>query len=437
MSTEDFPQLRQQAEDFRKAKEYGQAVSVYQRLWTTFEEAKRDQWVAWGYAFCLQKSKRYSEGLEVCREAYPLHKEFSNLQNVYAWCIYFMEIKVEEVLEEPRFLKAANGILRLSRQDDKYSPYTQTCIKVLKHLHSKENYPAERILEWTERIIPELLSKETFSFVDQSGKTRELASEKETWYQYRIKALYESEKYEECIQLANQALQCIHKAHYDNPIWWKRYIALSNRGLGKQQEALDLLESLYLKKPEGFIAKEIADAYYEMKEVEQAFRYTIEGLLSHAEIDKKVKMIDLLAHILADKGEVEEAKAHWRFLYYFKQDQEQKISAALQAKITQYQVPIGEALDLNKAAFSLKKQWEKWKFEDRKRLEGVIDNILPNGKAGFVKVGSRESYYFRISYSLSKKPWLQKGQRVSFYLEDAYDKKKQRAVQNAIKLSKV
>ncbi|MBK8154691.1 MAG: tetratricopeptide repeat protein [Saprospiraceae bacterium] len=97
--------IKKQASDFRKAKNYEQALPLYKQLWEEYRE-DCNEWEGWSYAFCLKHLKDYQKALEVCREVYPLNKEFENIKGVYAWCIYYTEIALKVINDEPKFFKA-------------------------------------------------------------------------------------------------------------------------------------------------------------------------------------------------------------------------------------------------------------------------------------------------------------------------------------------
>ena len=136
-----------EANALRKAHKYQQAIPLYQTLW---DGDKKDPWDGWGYAFCLRKTGKLSEALDVCREVYRLSPTLDVNRSLYAWCVYDLEIKTDEVHNPGRFLKAANGITQLTEQKDKYAPYTYTVFKVCKHLLQRNH--AEDALEWLDRF---------------------------------------------------------------------------------------------------------------------------------------------------------------------------------------------------------------------------------------------------------------------------------------------
>jgi tetratricopeptide (TPR) repeat protein len=428
---QDLQTLKKQAADFRKAKNYEKALPLYKQLW----EKHRDncnEWEGWGYALCLKHLKDYQKALEVCREVYKLKPDFENIKGVYAWCIYYTEIAVEKVNDEPKFFKAGEGILKLSKQDDQYSPYTLTVFKILEYLNDKAIYPTDKILEWTEKLNFEILDDKPFSFTDNEGKTRELASKKEQYFMWRTKALLEKGLFDECIELSQKALDTFEKFHYGNDVWFARRISLSYKGLGQPEKALEQLKSLLKRKNEWFIHKEIAEIYFEQGNNEEALKFAVNSALGFGDADKKLSVYKLLSEILISNSQNEEAKKHIEFMYQIRKANEWKIDNDLQNLINKFQIDTTKTVNLRDFERELKQLWEKLKFSNQAQLTGTIKSILPNGKSGFIETENKKSYYFRINNFLSKQKWLQIGQKVTFFLEEGFDTKKNQKTENAV-----
>ena len=134
MTNLTIQELKEQANSLRKNKKYVEALTFYRQLWENHNH-ECNEWDRWGYAFCLRKVKKSKEALVICRSVYKTNPEFPQNNNLYAWCIYDTEIKLDEIKNESKFLKAANAILKLTNQE-KLSPYAKTVIKVLTHFNN-------------------------------------------------------------------------------------------------------------------------------------------------------------------------------------------------------------------------------------------------------------------------------------------------------------
>lgn len=70
---------------------------------------------------------------------------------------------------------------------------------------------------------------------------------------------------------------------------------------------------------------------------------------------------------------------------------------------------------------SLRKIWESEKW-DSDIIEGIIDNLLPNGQSGFISTNKR--YYFLTKEFKGKKEQLNSRSKSQFLLREGFDKKK-------------
>lgn len=432
----DFETIKKQAIDFRRAKDYEKALQLYKQLWEEHKESC-NEWEGWGYAFSLKHLKDYQKALEVCREVYSLNKEFENIKGVYAWCIYYTEIAVEKVNDETKFFRAGEGILKLSKQDDQYSPYTLTAFKILEYLNEKAIYPADSILEWTEKLNFEILDDKPFSFTDNEGKTRELASKKEQYFMWRTKALFKKELYEKCIDLCEIGLDTFQKFHYDDDIWLKRLIALSNQKLGHLQISTEQMQEILERKKESFIYYELSDMFYQQNQIDEAKKHLVEGCLCFGEPDKKLNLFYLLTKILEREQQNEVAKKHIEFIYQIRRAHEWRIDNDLQNLINKYQIDTTKTVNLRDFERELKRLWENLKFSNQIQLTGTIKTILPNGKAGFIEAENKKSYYFQLRSFKAKPELAKKGQKVTFFLEEGFDTKKNQKTENAVNVKPI
>ncbi|MCS7018600.1 MAG: tetratricopeptide repeat protein [Bernardetiaceae bacterium] len=428
---QDIQTIKKQAEEFRRARKYAEALPLYKQLWEEHRE-NCNEWEGWAYAFCLKQQKEYKKSLDICREVYKLKPDFENIKSVYAWCIYYTEIAVEKVNDESKFLKAGEAILKLSKQDDPYSPYTQTVFKILEYLNNKAIYPTDKVLEWTEKLNFEILDDKPFSFTDNEGKIRELASKKEQYFMWRTKALLEKGLYDECIELSQKALDTLENFHYNNEIWFARRISLSYKGLGQPEKALEQLKSLLKRKNEWFIYKEIAEIYFEQGNHEQALKFAIDSALSPGDVDKKLNVYKLLSEILISNNQNEEAKKHIELIYQIRKANKWKIDNDLQNLINKFQIDTTKKVNSRDFERELKQLWEKLKYSNQTELTGTIKCILPNGKAGFIETENKKSYYFQLRNFKAKPELAKQGQKVTFFLEEGFDKKKNQKTENAV-----
>jgi tetratricopeptide (TPR) repeat protein len=431
-SVSDSQLIRQQAQMLFVEKNYKDALPLVQALWEGYPESC-DKWDAWRYAFCAKQLKDYRKALAVCREVYPKYGDFDMIKNVYAWSVYYLEINREKIDDEDTFFRAGNGILKLSKQDDVYSPYTMTVFKTLNYLSEKSIYPANKILEWTEKLNPAQLDGKPFAFTDKTGTNREIASQKEQYYMYRTRALLEKGDFEECIKLCKEALSVFEHLHYNNEIWFEWRVALCYEGLGKLDEALQRMQTLLSRKNEWYIHKEIAQIYLKQEKYKQSLQHAVDSALCFGDANKKLRLFRMMADLLFKLNKPSEAKLHLEYIYRLRQDCGYPADMGLMQLTSELQMNISSTVSMKEFERRIVKVWNGLKYEDKVLHSGKIKSLLPDGKAGFVESNNGKSYYFKTN-QFKGKP--QVGLKVVFYLEEGFDAKKNRKTMNAVNVTK-
>ncbi|GHT29241.1 hypothetical protein AGMMS49574_05450 [Bacteroidia bacterium] len=407
----EFEVILQQANTLQRDKNYAEALPLYKQLWENYRD-QCDDWTGWRYANCLKQLKLYANALDICREAYRKNRKFEPICKEYAWCVYYTEIAVDKVSDEGNFFKAGEAIVLLTRQEDQYAPYTLSVFKILDYLNQKSIYPKDKMLAWTSKLNPDFLDTKPFEFIDREGKTREIASKQEQYYMWRTRALLEQGLWDECITTCQKAIESISNPHYDNDVWFVWRIALCHEGSGQLDVALRELKKLLMRKSEWFIQKEIAGIYFKQNKLELALRYGIDSALNVGDSNKKINLYQLLATIFEGLNKPDEAEKHREWINQIKQSG-------------------GGRLDER----DMKRLWESIKYNQREQLTGTIKTILLDRKAGFVVSDNQESYYFRMKSVKMRAESVREGQRVSFFLEEGFDAKKNRATENAVNIS--
>jgi tetratricopeptide (TPR) repeat protein len=414
----DIFNIKKQATQLRKQKSYTEAVSLYKELWENHQEAC-DEWDGWGYAFCLRKIGQVDQACQIANEVNERWPGFEMNHSLLAWCIYDLEINraPEEIKKnESDYFGAVNKILNLVKQDQ-YSPYTRTIFKVIEYLEkSSVNYPAEYILTWLEKLNPNQLSLDTWEGKDGKGRTIEHASYKEKWYTEKCKALFESNRFQECIEFCEQTLGLFGRLHYSNDKWIKRRIALSYEALNTPEKAAEWLEQILDSKSEWYIQFEMARFQLKLGNHEQALKYASEAALNRQGLEFKWKLFQMMAIMLKQMGEIELAKQHGLLATKIRIENEWKIPQELHNLLND----MGVNPEASSSAQQIEKQliayWRSIKLADLPKNYGYIKNIVSSGKSGFIMGDDRREYYFRIDSFEGDKNIIAPGLRVDFYV---------------------
>lgn len=433
----NYKEAKQKASSLRKNKNFKSAVKIFSDIWNN-QRDKCDKWDGWGYALCLRKTGESNKALEVCREVYNMDPDFEFNNNLYAWCIYDTEIKRDhdDIKKNPgNFFKAAEGIIELV-DPDKFSPYNRTVFKVIDYLDYGQNTPANKIIEWIEKLEVNSLSSNPFSFTDSEGEQREAPSDKEKYFAIKTKALEELEEYQKCREWSERALSEIDKFHYDNDIWFKRRIALAEGFLGDPKQAVEELKNLLAYKYEWYIQHNIAFFYYKMENYDQALTFSGAAALNHGKPKFKWELFLLIGDILQTKDQEEMAKRHILLAALLRQENDWKIKGKLKNKMDEHNIELNETQNSKELIKELQSYWEKIKYKYKKKHTGYVKNLIGHG-AGFISSDEGGDYYFRVNSFKGPKNKVKSRLKVSFYLKKSYDRKKDRISKEAINIKEI
>jgi tetratricopeptide (TPR) repeat protein len=277
--------------------------------------------------------------------------------------------------------------------------------------------------------------------VERKGvkKPMEFASDKENWFAFKTKALFETQQYQECFELSKQALETFEKFHYSNEVWFARRIALSKKHLGNSADALNELLQVLRRKKEWFIQSEVAEIYKENGDFEKAFTYAIAAINNFGDLEYKVGLLVLIAELLEKKQENELSFKHYMLSKLLRQQEEWKVPQTLDFALQSSgyaQVQLEQLPNLKK---ELKNYWNSFKPQqpqqtgnNNQQLTGKIDRILHNdekGADGFIKYDNNKSVYFRANPTDELIKKIGVGLEVTFkILPPKEEGKKERAV---------
>lgn len=272
-------------------------------------------------------------------------------------------------------------------------------------------------------------------------KKMELASDKEYWFAYKSKAHMKLGMFRECYDISKQALETITKFHYSNDVWFARRIALSKKQLGNSEDAISELQKVLGRKKEWFIQKELAELYKEKGDIENSFKYSMEAINNHGDIEFKVDLLYLIGELLKEKQELELSFKHFSLSRIIRLNEQWKIPQKLIMVLKDFKmtdIPVEKYQELKN---ELTKYWDKFKFQpkDDTTLQiksGKIDKILNDndkGKNGFIKANDGKSYYFTIKKAEDICNSIKIGIDVSFKVLPTKDGKKEQAIKLRIK----
>ena len=381
------------------------------------------------------QDKNYEDAKNLYETIYTEKPEAFTLwdKRFYSWALYQLYVKNPE--DETELFEAVDLITELLGQEnhskkDGVCAYTLSMMKLLDYLYKQNDY--ENLLVWADRLNPDFLSAKTSRFTTQDGREVTTASNKEKYYNWLSKSYQEVEDYDECLKISKKALEELSKFTNNSDIWFKWRIARSLREIGEYDEAIDYLKDIYKSKKDWFILWELAENYFFNGDNDKSLEYAVSAALSRGDSDKKIKLYSLLEDLLEDEYP-EIALKHSYLIYSIRLHNEWGIDDDLEEKIAEAGLDV-ENTEYWKIEKELKGFWKDLKFKTQQPNYGIISRIFPHGKTGFIRRDDGESFFFN-SYEFKGDPnKYRENVKVSFYLEEGYDKKKDEVKMNAVNI---
>ena len=379
----------------------------------------------------FKKENKTDEAEEIYREYWETSQEdFSEFdKTTFSWILYNKYIKNSEDLDE--ILEAAELVTELKNQEDqskdsKYPcPYTLSLLKVLENLNKNNDF--EEVLMWAEMIKPNYLNPKASEF-----NGRKYPSNKEKYYSQVTKALLKLDEIDRCYEMTKEALEL---DELTEDVWFNWRLAKCANELGEYDEAIEYLEKVIAKKPDWYIKAEMANSYYFKGDFENSLTYAIDAAMTPSPSESKVNVYSLIADLIEDEYP-EEALKHRYLEYSIRLNKEWKIDDVLRDEIEEAGFDT-ENTQYWKIEKELKPFWNDIKYKGQELKYGIISNILPHGKAGFIQGEDNISYYFSKSDFKGNDNDYREMTSVSFYATERFDKKKGEMKPNAVNINTI
>lgn len=131
------------------------------------------------------------------------------------WCIYRGKVNTHEAFFEDNLEETKKYIAYILKHlSNKDILFQFTVLKMVKY-YRKSNDGITKIDEWLNKLDPILLSEQAFQKRIQ-GDLIYIASIREEWYVMKSENFYNLRKYNECIEISEEALNTIKNFHNEN-----------------------------------------------------------------------------------------------------------------------------------------------------------------------------------------------------------------------------
>ncbi|MBI5375910.1 MAG: hypothetical protein HZA77_10775 [Candidatus Schekmanbacteria bacterium] len=425
----DLKSIREKASKLRKEKNYQEAIESLMVVWGKTKE-KKDKWDGWSLAFCLNKVQKHNEALNVCKEVKRIDPEFKLIKLEYVRAIYYLHLKnLDDDINYSAVKDYVQEVI-LHTESELENIFRQLSVfKIMDFCADKGMW--QEVILWSEKVEFKSLSKEAF-ITSLNKKNIEIPSKLQSWYSKTSKAYEKLEDFKKCLEICNMALK-----DFPDDAWLKRRRAICEGQLGNRIHAIESLKLIAREKREWFIYRDIACFYFELKDHENALSYIIEACISSLRSQKPENTWEVYyfcSLILQQINQLELSKKHALLAYKLREQHGWKIPQQLTNHLRELSITLPVNVEYKHLLGELKKFWEKNKSDQLPKKEGKIKKLLPNGKAGFIKSIDGKDYYFRVISFNGNKAKLMEEIKVTFNVQQSYDKAKKKESEEAINI---
>ena len=455
-------EFSKQLATYKKQKQYAEALSYFRenKAGFTKEQVSGNEYIVSDMISCLRYANRLDAGFQFLSiyeiEISAAQKE--RVINAYGWLLWAKYKSENESHTDPaaeddffddeeegpnsenldfnksELLEKVESLISImdAFQGEFMATLSSNLFSVVLKSEKKKPAPNWKLVnEFCKKVDREKLSKVCSVIqVERKGqlKDMELASDFESWYAYKTKALTKMGEWQECFELSKEALERIEKFHYSNDVWFSRRVAMSKKNLGDTEDTIRELQSILRRKREWFIQKELAELYLEKGNIEQAFKQGIDAMNNFGPLEFKVDLLYFLGKIHQQQNKLELSFKHFSLSKLIREAEEWKIPHKLSVELQLLSFPEIQITGINGLKRNLQDYWSSFKLpvQQYKRLEvtskpigsheGEITRILHDnerGKDGFIKSGGRE-HYFSVSANYHSFLKIAVGTKVGF-----------------------
>lgn len=284
------------------------------------------------------------------------------------------------------------------------------------------------VAEWADKLNPEVLSK--VPMTDEEG--REGWSDRSLWYNYKARALVETDKAEEVLQFIDEVINKFSRQKK----FFLRLKALSHYKLGNLNDAQEIYKNLCdVRKPDWWLLHEYAKVLNDIGEKQEAFRIMCLAAVSHKKLDAMVTLFKEIGLLCKEAGQIKEARAHLLLSSLIRTEQGWSIPENISNTITELNSSLNnekapsnirEALNICQEIWNniLGVKTDRVSTHQRKPKRGLTGKLLL-GKSDapfcFIRGDDNESYFCKKS---DLPAGMANGETVCFTALPSFDKKK-------------
>lgn len=371
------------------------------------------------YCRILRKLERSKDYLDIIYDLIN-NKIFEEAMFVddISWCIYDVYVKEYDESMNYDIIKESKFILeRCSQPEEKNTfenPLVFTIFKIVKVIKNRSTVNYKLIAELLEKLdCKKLSTTDTFKFIDDKNKERELASKREQYYQDLSKAYEKLRKYDECYKLCSIALSNDINWHYRNDLWlYARQCYCKCMLSNGDNNDIDDYVKIAEKNRFWYMYHKLANVYFSHGDIDNALKYACKGFDITNDVEKKVNLMYDLGLLFEAKKKYNEAKLFFQCCFYYRNMNGWAVSSDLEYKVKYYEIDDNIKPNLKKLKnITISILSESFNI-------GEIKMIDKQKGFGFIKTNNNQDIHFRTRNIRNKQRFIPVGCFVEFDIEN-------------------
>ncbi len=438
-------QLIDEARRFDQAHQYGEAA---QRFRQAFDLCRNDFAVS-RYLHCARKS-----GIAGAREAVAFGRQIPDLlqeneyvRREYIWAVYdgylkssdrsdneedenlagIEQEKAEGPVDFALMVKAGRSILKLTPE---LLPRKLVVFTICKE--------AKRLGKWEWMYwFAQQLDSQTLSLEQEEFNGRHLPSDYQKWAFAITRALFELERYDECIA---QACITSEKLPQDS-FHFQRWEALARIRIGQVEDGLKLLEHINIRFPkQWYVQNDIANTHVRLGQYEDALLWFCKAANMPGDIKGRIAALKSMREVLQRFEHWQAVYEHLRLIWVIELGLASKRNAErIEQQLYEFQRLHADQLrivseagvpSLPSALKPCRMNWQKTIRSAQPTQSGRVSFLNEEKRYGFV-TNDNGRFHFKFS-AFRGKPELNIW--VEFETEDAFDQKRGEASKTAVNI---
>lgn len=366
-----------------------EAIQLYKEIF----EAYPDDFNLWD-AFHTIKAMRSTNSPDLiwAHELATKYKD-EKVGNLYSWLIFDKCVKSKNrsgLLANENFIVGLTTIASQKnlKEDSVFPcPITISFLKLC-DAHAENLFNARKINELLSTLDHTLLSDKSKTIDTQERGEVELSSDLEKYYALITKALFKLGDFEKCIEYCKNALNELANFHYNNDLWFKMRIALSEENLGNHTESESMLITLLESKAgsdKWFLYRDISEVYFEQGDFSKAWKYAVDSAFYGNEPHFLIGLYLLQARILFKLKRESEGKILAELIASILKEQGWSDKIEYTKLFSFYNVDRDNLSSVSKVIAIARKFWQSERYGDNSKIKGEIISIHQNGKIGRIK----------------------------------------------------